>query len=292
MDKPLDWTLVQSFAAVANTGSLSAAARQLGQSQPTIGRHIKALEATLGVALFTRVARGLEPTEAARPLIEHARQMRAAAANLSLAADGQDNAMRGTVRITASVVVSHFILPPVLAQIRRSEPEIQIDLVPSDASENLLFREADIAIRMYRPTQLDVITSHVTDQALGLYAATGYLDRAGRPKTRQDLLALDYVGFDTNDLIIRAMRDGGVDVSRDFFPIRCDDQAAYWHLVTAGCGVGGMQCCIGDADPRVERILADFPLPPLPVWLAAPQALRHTPRIRRVWDLLAQALVG
>ncbi len=292
MSEPLDWTLLQSFAAVAETGSLSAAARKLGQSQPTLGRHIRALETVLGVELFTRAPKGLIPTEAARRLIGPAEQMHAAAARLQLVAEGQDAGLAGTVRITASAVVSHFILPPILAAMRRAHPEIQIELVPSDSSENLLFREADIALRMYRPTQLDVVTAHIADQPLGLYAATAFLDRAGRPETVEDLMALDFVGFDASDTIIRFMREMGMDVARDYFGLRCDDQAAYWQLVRAGCGVGGMQVAIGDAEPGVERVLPELDLPRLPVWLAAPAALRHNPRIRLVWDRLAEGLRG
>ena len=290
MANPVDWTLLQSFAAVVETGSLSAAARKLGQSQPTIGRHVRTLEQALGVELFTRGPRGLIPTEAARGLIGPAEAMRAAAARLQLAAEGQDAGLAGTVRVTASSVVSHFILPRIIAEIRRAHPEIQIELVPSDSSENLLFREADIALRMYRPTQLDIVTAHVADQALGLYAATGYLDRVGRPETVEQLMQLDFVGFDADDTIIRFMRGAGMDVDRDFFGVRCDDQAAFWHLVRAGCGVGGMQVMIGDAEPGVERVMPGLELPRLPVWLAVPSALRHTPRIRLVWDRLAEGL--
>ncbi len=295
MDKSpnaLDWTLIQSFAAVAAAGSLSAAARKLGQSQPTIGRHIKAAEATLGVELFRRVPRGLEPIAAGLEILGHARDMEAAAARLRLAAEGQAEDLRGTVRITASVVVSHFILPQVIADMRTRLPEVQIELVPSDTTENLIFREADIAIRMYRPIQLDVITRHVADQEFGLYANPAYLDRAGRPSSQDELAALDFVGFDRSDVIIRMMHDVGLDVGRDFFAVRCDDQAAYWHLVCAGCGVGGAQVVIGEATAMVERVLPALKLPSLPVWLAAPDALRTNARIRKVWDLLAEALAG
>ena len=288
----LDWTLLQSFSAVAETGSLSAAARKLGQSQPTLGRHIRALEAALGVELFTRGPRGLIPTEAARGMIGPAEQMRAAAARLQLAAEGQEAGLAGVVRVTASSVVSHFVLPSILAALRHAHPEIQVELVPSDSSENLLFREADIALRMYRPTQLDLVAAHVCDLEMGLYAATGFLDRVGRPQTVEEALSLDFVGFDADDTIIRFMRATGLDVGREFFGIRSDDQAAYWQLVRAGCGIGGMQTVIGEAEPGVERILPGLDLPTLPVWLATPTALRHNPRIRLVWDRLAEGLRG
>lgn len=286
----LDWTLLRSFLAVAETGSLSAAARAIGQSQPTLGRHIKQLEAQLRLNLFRRVPRGLEPTEAALPLVDTARAMAANAARFSQLAEGRQMELRGTVRITASRIVSHHMLPAILARLRQAEPEIQIELAPSDTSENLLFREADIALRMYRPEQLDIIARHVTDLPIGLYAAHGYLARHGTPRTIDDLKHHSFVGYDRDERIVHMMRAMDFPATRDFFGIRCDDQTVHWELVRAGCGISGMQRQIGDQDPLVARVMPELDLPSLPLWLAAPQALHTNPRIRRVWDFLAQAL--
>jgi DNA-binding transcriptional LysR family regulator len=285
-----DWTLWHSFVAVADHGSLSAAARAIGQSQPTLGRHIRMLEEHLGLTLFRRVPRGLEPSEAAVPLLDAAREMAKTAARLTRIAEGRQETLRGTVRITASRVVSHYMLPPILAALRRAEPEIQLELVPSDTTENLLFHEADIALRMFRPEQLDIIARHVADLPIGLYAARSYLDLNGRPQTVDELMLHAFVGYDRDERILRLMRAMGYPVTRDFFALRCDDQTAHWELVRAGCGISGAQCQIGDADPLLERIMPDLDLPSLPLWLAAPQALRSNPRIRRVWDFLASEL--
>lgn len=288
MDAP-DWTLYRSFLAVAEAGSLSAAARALALSQPTLGRHIAELEAALGTTLFTRAARGLILTDAGTAMLPAARQMRDAAAALALMAAGREQSLSGTVRLTASRVVSHYLLPPILADLRAQEPGIEIELVPSDSTENLLFREADIALRMYRPTQLDVVTRHLGDLPTAIYAAKTYLDRHGRPQTAEALLAMDFVGFDRSDLILRLMAGLGIQRRREDFPLRCDDQVVYWALVRAGCGIGATQCPIGDADPTVERIAPFIELPSLPVWLTAPEALRQNPRIRRVLDHLSLA---
>jgi len=292
MDKPpaLDWSLIRSFLTVAEAGSLSAAARRLGISQPSLGRHIHAAETALQVALFTRQPRGLALTEAGQALLPAAQAMRAAAARLALAAAARSESLTGTVRLTASRIVSHHILPPILARLRASEPGIAIELVASDASENLLFREADIALRMYRPTQGDLLARHVCDLPIALYAAHSYLARRGTPQNRDELLALDFVGFDASDMILRLMAELGAPVGRDFFGLRCDDQLVYWNLVRAGCGVGGMQRLVGDADPLVARIDGIVALPALPLWLAATPALQATPRLRLVWDFLANAL--
>ncbi len=286
----MDWSLVQSFLAVAETGSLSAAARKLNRSQPTLGRQITALERDLGVQLFNRHARGLQLSEAGIGLVPMAEQMHQAMNAMALAAAGQSQDLQGTVRITASVFASHHILPPILASIRAAEPAIQIDLVPSDTTENLLFREADIAVRMYRPTQLDIVARHICDLDVGVFAARTYLDRAGRPDSINEVLKHDMIGYDRNDLILRTIKDRGWSVNREDFAVRCDDQAAYWNLLRAGCGIGFVLCDVGRGDPDVEELDLDVDIPPLPVWLAAHQAMRRTPRLRRVWDLLAEHL--
>jgi len=284
-----DWTIARSFLAVAETGSLSGAARALNLSQPTLGRHIAELEADLNLTLFTRSARGLVQSEAARALVPHAIAMRDAAARMSLAAAGHEETFSGTVRVTASRVVANYILPAMLAQLRQAEPDIQIELVPSDSSENLLFREADIALRMYRPTQLDVITVHLCDLPLGLYATPAYIHRHGMPQNFDDLAALDFVGFDRSDSMIGIMRNLGLNRVREDFALRCDDQIVYWSLVRAGCGIGGMQTVIAAADPTVIRVARFIALPSLPIWLTAAEALRQTPRIRRVFDHLSHS---
>lgn len=287
-----DWTLIRSFLAVAEAGSLSAAARATGISQPTLGRHVQSIEAELQVPLFTRTAQGQALTEAGQALLPAARAMQAAAAELALTAKGHAEGIEGTVRITASRVVSHVILPPILARLRQAEPGLQIDLVPSDTTENLLFGEADIALRMYRPTQPDLVARQIGALPLGLYAAKAYLDRKGRPATPDDLMRHDFIGQDRMDQIIRVMRGLGMEVGRSFFPVRCDDPLTYVELVRAGCGLGGILRAVGDPDPVLERIDVIPDLPSLPVWLTAAPRLRQSPRLRRVWDALAAAFAA
>lgn len=289
MDKlsaPLDWSLLNTFLAVARTGSLSAAARQLNASQPTVGRHIQAIEAQLGVDLFQRHAKGFSLTEVGVQLLPHAEAMEEAAHRLSLVATGQQAELTGSVRLTASVFVSHHILPPILAELRQFEPGITIELVASDQSDNLLFREADIALRMYRPKQLDVVAQHLGTIGFGAYASRGYLERHPAPVFPEDLLDHDLIGFDRDDMIIRTMREGGLDVGADHFGVRTDHPTVYWELVRAGCGIGFGQIGVGQADATLQRVLPDLPLPALELWLAAPVRTRQTPRISRVWDAL------
>jgi len=275
---------------VADTGFLSGAARSLGLSQPTVGRHVQIIEDTLGADLFMRQARGMALTEFGATLLEPARAMRNAAESLSRAAAGGETEMAGTVRITASLFVSHHILPKIIAAIRRDHPEIQIDLVASDQSENLLFREADIAVRMYRPKQLDMIARHIGDVKLSAFASKSHLQQHGRPESQDDFLSHDIVGYDRNEEIIQGFRGAGVKIDRSFFPVRTDNQTVYWEPVRAGCGLGFSQCLTGHNDPTLEELHLPFDIPVLEIWLTAHEKVRKNPRVACVWDILANQM--
>ncbi|MEL7167003.1 MAG: LysR family transcriptional regulator [Pseudomonadota bacterium] len=288
---PLNWSLVQSFLAVAETGSLSGAATALGQSQPTLGRHMRALEDALGLDLFERHRRGLRLTAAGQQLRPAAEQMRDAVHRLSTLADTQSQQLAGTVRIACSVFAAHHVLPAILEEVRIAEPGIALVMQPSDESENLTFREADIAVRMFRPRQQDLVTRYLGDVRLGIFASKSYAARHPLPHKTDELLAHDLVGYDRSSLIVDTMRALGIDVTPDDFAVRCDNQSAYWELVRAGAGIGFTQAHVGRADPgMVEIHPVDMELPTLPIWLTAHETVRHIPRVDRVWTLLVAAL--
>lgn len=293
MDNPLntlDWSLVQAFLAVAETGSLSAAARTLGASQPTLGRQIKAIEQQLGADLFLRQARGFALSETGAALVAPAQAMRAAAGQIALTAAGRAERLEGMVRITASVAISLYHLPAIIAGIRLAEPHIAVELAPSDSTTNLLYREADIAVRMYRPTQLDLVAQRLGEVELSVFAAKSYIARRGFPTNAADFQSHDFVGYDANPAMVDGFRAAGMPVQRDFFKARCDDNVVYWELVRAGCGIGFVQASIGRADPLVQELPFGDMAPNLDMWLTAHAAMRQTPRIRRVWDMLAEGL--
>lgn len=285
-----DWSLWQSFLAVVDTGSLSAAALRLKATQPTLGRHIKSLEDTLGVPLFIRSVRGLEPTDAALSLIDEARAMSDAAGRLALKATGRTETLSGTVRLTASVVMSNLVLPAIIADLRHDEPLIQIEIVASDRSQNLLGRDADIALRMFDPTQKALIARKLGDTPLALYGAKSYLARRGRPQVLTDLLHHDIIGFDRDDTMLKGFAANGYPVTREQFPVRCDDQMVDWHLLLAGAGLGITQIRLGGHHPALERIEVGLRLPSLPIWLVMHEDVRSNARIRRVSDYLTDRL--
>jgi len=286
----LDWVLIRSFLAVVESGSLSAAAKRAGSTQPTLSRHIRELEAAVGATLFKRSVQGLEPTDAALALIEDAQAMGTAAEALSIKAAGRSQALTGTVRITASIMVGNLMLPPMLASLRRAEPEIQIELVASDANQNLLRRDADIAIRMVEPTQQALIARKVGDSPLGLFGTKEYFDRHGRIIDLKDLKRHDLIGLDRSDFLVRMFSAHGADLSREHFAVRCDDQMIGWHLMMAGAGIGIAQTLLAARHPELEMIGGGPFLAPLPIWLVMSEEVRNNARVRRVADFLAAEL--
>ncbi|TKB10192.1 MAG: LysR family transcriptional regulator [Mesorhizobium sp.] len=288
--KEFDWNLIKSFVAVAETGSLSAAARSLEASQPTLGRHIGELEQALGVTLFRRGRRGYELTEAGSVLYERGRAVSEQANAFSLLALGSVEAIEGTVRIAASEVVAAYVLPRLTARLGEEEPGIEVEIVASNQVENLLRRDADIAIRMVRPAQNELVARKVTDISLCLCAARSYLERHGRPEKPADLADHALVGFDRSDEIIRGFAAFGVPVGRSHFRFRTDNQIVLWEAVRTGNGIGLGQKPLADRDPDVETLLPEVPLPVLPVWLAMHRDVRTSMRIRRVADFLHEEL--
>lgn len=286
----LDWNLLKSFVAVAETGSLSAAARLLGASQPTIGRHVAELEGALDLVLFQRGRRGYALTDDGVKLLADARAMRESADTIQRLAAGQSQRLEGTVRITASEVIGSLVLPAIVTAMRRQAPGIQVEIVATDHVDNLLRRDADIAIRMVRPEQLDLVTRHVTDIGLVVCAAQDYVDRHGIPGTPADLLDHDIIGFDRNLAMIDGFAAMGETVTRDFFPVRSDSNMVIWESIKAGAGIGFAQAPLARRTTGLVAFLEELALPPLPVWLTMHADLQHNPRMRFVSDYLHEAL--
>jgi DNA-binding transcriptional LysR family regulator len=285
-----DWTLVKSFLAVLDAGSLMAAARHIGAQQPTLSRHITELETQLGAPLFERTGRGVVPTPAALSIADAARQMQQGAEALARSLAGQRNQTAGTVKISASMVASAYLLPPLLAEFHRQEPDIQLELVATNQITNLLRREADIAVRMVRPEQTSLVARKLCTLGIGAYAHKRYLQRAGTPRQAQDLMRHTLIGYATDRQIERGFAAQGLPLTRESFSIRTDDQVAYGGLVAAEAGIGFLAHYNAWHWPDLQRVLPQLPIPPLPLWLAVHREIRSNKIVRRVYDFMAQAL--
>jgi DNA-binding transcriptional LysR family regulator len=290
MNTSFDWRLIQSFLAMLEHGSLLGAARALQSSQPTMGRHIADLETQLGVVLFERTGRGLQPTATALRLATSARAMEAGALQLAHGVSSAQMGVRGSVRITASQPVACQLLPPLLLQMRQALPDIQVELVASNDVTNLLRREADIALRMVRPDQSSLVARRIGTVTLGAYAHQDYLRRRGVPRQPTDLLTHELVGNDRYEDILRGFAALGYPVERTQFALRTDDFIAYWQAVRAGLGIGFVAHYMARTDPEVLQVLPALSLPSLPVWLTVHREIRTSARIRAVYDFLAEAV--
>jgi DNA-binding transcriptional LysR family regulator len=285
-----DWNRARAFLVTAEEGSLSAAARALGMAQPTLGRQVDALEGELGVVLFERAGRGLTLTPAGLELLDHVRAMGNAAGLVSLAASGQAQSIEGSICITASEIYSAFLLPPVVARLRREQPGIEVEIVASNAAIDLKRREADIAIRNFRPTQPDLIAKKVGDDLARFYAAPGYLKRIGNPAMPEDLSRADFIGFDTTSVMLDGLNRMGLSLSTANFPVLTANHLVHWELVKAGVAIGIVPERIGDSEPTVRRVLPDFHPMEVPIWLTTHRELNTSRRVRLVFDMLAEEL--
>lgn len=285
-----DWNKARAFLVTAEEGSLSAAARALGMAQPTLGRQVDGLEQELGVVLFERVGRGLTLTPSGLELLEHVRDMGAAAGRVSMTALGQSQALEGTICISASETYATVLLPPIIAKLRILEPGIQVEIVVANHVSDLRRREADIAIRNFRPTEPDLIAKKIGDANAVLYATPDYIDKIGNPTHPQDLCRADFVNMDHGDTMIQGLNTLGLGLTKANFPLLTESYLVMWELVRQGAAIGILDASIGDKDPLVRRVLPDLEPLVFPIWLVSHRELTTSRRIRMVYDFLAEEL--
>lgn len=285
-----DWNHLRAFLETAETGSLSAAARKLGLTQPTLSRQVAAIEQSLGVTLFERTGQAMVPTEAGLSLLEHARTMGSAAEELALAASGQSQAVEGLVSISASDAVATWLLPPVLQRLRTKAPGITVEVVTSNALSDLRRREADIAIRHVRPDQPDLIGKLLYESSAGFYASLEWVRRHGHPRTAAEALQHDFIGVDRVGRYQELLAQHGLPLESAQFTVLSENSVTAWMLVQKGLGIGVMMEEVAQLTPDVVRVLDDIKPVRFPVWLVTHRELRTARRIRIVFDLLAQML--
>jgi DNA-binding transcriptional LysR family regulator len=292
MADPIPWELWRSFLAVARHGSLSAAARALRLTQPTLGRHVDQLEQALGAPLFTRSPQGLQPTEAALALVPLAEAMDSAAEAMTRTASGPAGEVAGSVRITASEVVGAEVLPPIFAGFADRHPGVAFELNLTNRPEDLLRRDADIAVRMVRPTQTGLVARRLGETTVGLYARRDYLEARGAPGTIEDLARHRLIGFDREPVPVRAVQGSPLRPTREMFSLRTDNDLAQLAALRAGYGIGACQIGVARRDPELVRVLPDGFAVPIEVWLVVHEDLRADVRVRRVFDWLAEGLLA
>lgn len=292
MENDVNWEWYRTFLKVIETGSLSAAARLMGLTQPTVGRHIDNLETALKLKLFTRSFDGYAATDAALELQPYAAEVAATTAALRRVASGHGSGVRGTVRLSASEVTGVEVLPPILAALREAHPQLTIELVLSNQVDDLLQREADIAIRMLKPVQEALVARRVGAIELGLHAHERYLALHGVPASMEELASHAIIGFDSENAFLRTLQQRFPMLTRSGFALRADSDLAQLGAIRAGFGIGVCHAALAARDPALVRVLrADFSLP-MDTWIVMHEDLRDSPRCAATFDALAAGLIA
>ncbi len=282
-----DWNRARAFLVTAEEGSLVAAARSLGMTQPTLGRQVAALESEIGFDLFIRRGRGLELTPNGIKLLEHVRLMGDAANQFSLSASGKSDVLKGDVSITASELLSTFMLPPMIKSLREQEPGIEIEIYSTNEQRDLSRREADIAIRSVRPTQPGLIANKLCSVQGHLYAAKSYLQKLESPPSIAELNKANFIDSEKSGRLMTLLNSQGFNLTKQNFPIISNSHIVQWELVKQGMAITATVEEIGDNEPLVERVvISELPLITMDLWLVTHNELRTSRRIRRVFDFL------
>jgi DNA-binding transcriptional LysR family regulator len=287
MPGPNDWDLFQSLHAVLEAGTLSAAAKLRGLTQPTLGRHIETLEQRLGSPLFLRSTRGLQPTDLAIELRPHLSEMAAAASAAVRDASGAADSVVGSVRITAAEMVCVEVIAPMLADFHETHPGTIIELMASNTTDDLSRREADIAVRMTPPTQGSLVAKKVGEINLGFYAAPAYLERHGSPTSLEELKRHAVIGFDSPAYGMRDLPGVNMEVTREIFTFRCDSDVAQFAAIRAGFGIGVCQDILGRRH-GLSPVMPGFSVFRMGCWIVMHENLRGNRRMRLMFDHLVE----
>lgn len=290
MASNIGWELYRSFLGVLNEGSLSGAARLLGITQPTVGRHIAVLEKALDVVLFTRSQTGLMPTEVALTLRAHAQTMENTAASIERAASSQGATVQGIVRISASDVIGVEVLPPIITRLRQQHPALKVELVLTNRVVDLLQLEADIAVRMMRPRQEQLVARRIGHIELGLHAHAEYLSQHGMPRDLNELASHSIIGYDQPNAFIRSISKSIKGIDRQLFSLSSDSDLAQLALIRAGAGIGFCQVPLAKRDAALQRVLSTSFSLGLETWVTMHEDLRNSPRCRTTFDALVEGL--
>lgn len=286
----MDWNHIRAFHATATSGSLSAAARQLGLTQPTLSRQVAALEDALGVALFDRVGRKLVLSQTGAEMLERIGVMADAADLVAITASGRVQEISGKVSISATDTYSAYILPEIIERIRSEAPQITIAIVASNELSNLHRRDADIAIRHVAPDRPGLVGQHVRDTEAHFYASDDWIARNTLPLHCADLAGAGLIALEDAARFAGYLQDIGIPVDPAGFRLIANSSVVVWEMVKRGMGVAPMLREIADRTPGVTRLVPEMPPISVPVWLVTHAGMQSSPRVRLVQAALAEEL--
>ena len=288
----VDWDDIRFFLAAARTGSLAAASRQLGSHQPTVGRRIDGLEKRLGVRLFQRHAQGLTLTEEGQRIMQAAESMGEAAATLQRTSGFEDIDIRGSVRIAAPSGLAVHVIAAKLPQFHARFPNLDVVLQPSVSSADLTHGEADVAVRLYRPTAGELVVRRTNNMGLGLYGSPTYLQQHGTPQSTADLPQHCFIGYGEQ---LRHLEEScwleSITKGARYL-LRSDDTHTRLAAAESGVGLAVLPHVLVQRSSQLQRVLETEDAPPKTIWLVMHRDLRHMARIRAVLDWLDEVFAA
>ncbi|MCJ8312471.1 MAG: LysR family transcriptional regulator [Saccharospirillaceae bacterium] len=286
--KPFSWEWVQSFVEVVKAGSLSKAALILGVSQPTLSRQIISLEKHLKLTLFDRSTQGLKLTQEGAKLVESSEQMQQAANRFARIASGSATTLAGDIRITVNEVIGLYYLPNAITEFNRLYPNVHVEVEISNQATSLNKRDADIAFRMFRPTQPDLIAKRLPDICLNFVASQTYLEQRGIPQSLDDLSGHNIIGFDRDPQMIKAAAALGWPLKVEQFINRTDSLLLQIELARRGAGISVTHQAVIKQLPELQIILEEVMIPKLEFWLVCHADVQHNRRIRVMMDFMSE----
>jgi DNA-binding transcriptional LysR family regulator len=286
----MDWDDLKIAHAIARHGSLSAAARALGSTQPTVSRRLGALEKRIGVKLFEREAGGLRPGPLCDVLLESLDGMEELARAVERRIAARDTGLQGAIVLTSLAWFGDDVLAPLLARFCARHRFVSVDLVNDPRRFNLSRREADVAVRIGEFDQEDLVERKIADVAYGLYASAGYLNRHGRPDFAKECAGHNVVSLCPSPARVVHIEWLNAIAPRASVVLRSNGLQSHVATVEAGDAMAVLPRVMGDRRPELVRIEAPLPEPSQPVKIGVHADLRDTPRIRSLIDFLVHEL--
>ncbi len=282
----IDWRLIHAFVAVMEEGTLSAAARRVGATQPTLGRQIRELESISGEVLFVRRGLRLEPTPHAIALLPEAQDIERGIAALGrkFLHEG-DGAQREKITLTAPTLLADEMLPIVIPALRVALPATRFNVMPSDMLEDIHRRRVDIALRLIKPTQPDLIVQKLGQIEVGLYTSEAYVSIYGMPKSPSDLMDHELILPENYKDI--EMKQFGISIAGAQVVALSNDLRSRLAMMRSGLGISTCHDWIGRRDPSLQRVLPEIMIASFDVWLVATDDIHRSRALRTAWDILA-----
>ncbi|MED7677121.1 LysR family transcriptional regulator [Rhodobacteraceae bacterium IMCC15231] len=280
---------LRSFHMVAECGSISKAVTKNNITRPTLSRHIQLLENELGLVLFRRTKNGLELTEKGSKVFTYSESIFQIATDMFDDVLETKSLLSGPVKVVASNGITSIILSKIFNKLSRLSSDIELHIKPVNEVTEQLLNQNDISIQTVRPTRANLIARKLGKVDCGAYASKNYLNQKGTPVSLSDLKDHYLVGdIQTEEIKHKIDILFGPEIANQIFHLRCDDHSVAWRMVVEGCGIGITHISQGDSEPRVSRILKELPIITYPVWLVTHEEIQDTPRIRYIYDLIAE----